>query len=282
MPEDKLKLTHWSKVGVDPPPEEGWEQLPGVGWVRMERPPGEGWTPLPYGGWSRWEPPPEGGWPKGPPITFTREEWIARWRPNGEPPALAPPAPKSIKRTFIDFIPAEWTPAQEAFTRMFAALGGGLIAARDMQQDLRAGLLIGAVRWRTHEDGWEACEQLAPAVWQAVRVRARHWSDWKTVEIHTSADVRGHSLDWYILSASLRRYPQFPGENSPASAPPTSAATPTAPRRLSTYATKHEWGLIYAEMARLKNYLRHETRVGADLRRDGPALSRPLGPYHDV
>jgi hypothetical protein len=252
VPEDKLKLTHWPKVGVDPPPGEGWEQLPGVGWVRMERPPGEGWTPSPGGGWSRWAPPPEGGWPKGPPIVFTREDWIARLRPNGEPPTLAPRSSKPAKRTFIDFVPAEWVPAQEAFARITAVVGSGQVAARDLRQDLLAGRLVGAVRWRTSEDGWEACERLDPSVWQAVRVRARHWSDWKTLEISPNPEIFGHSLNWYISRASLeKRYPLL--EETAAILAPSTAAEPEPqePQRLPTYVTKHDWIAIVAEMGRL-------------------------------
>ena len=102
---------------------------------------------------------------------------------------MLPHSTKPAKRTFIDFVPAEWTPAQEVFNRMIAVLGSGLIAVRDLRQDLRAGLLIGAVRWHTFEDGWEACERLDPSVWQAVRVRARHWSDWKTLEISPNPEI---------------------------------------------------------------------------------------------
>ena len=252
MPEDKLKLTHWPKVGVDPPPGEGWEQLPGVGWVGMERPPGEGWTPLPGGGWSRWAPPPEGGWAKGPPIIFTRADLIARLRPNGEPPALAPHSSKPAKRTFIDFVPAEWVPAQEAFARITAVVGSGQVAVRDLRQDLRAGRLIGAVRWHTFEDGWEACERLDPSVWQVVRVRTRHWSDWKTLEISPNPEIFGHSLAWYISRASLEKRYSVLKETTAIPAPSTAAkpAVGDPPPRKRGPANTHDWHTVDGKIAR--------------------------------
>jgi hypothetical protein len=220
---------------------------------RQPLPEGDGWEFGPGPIWSRWEPPPEGGWPsQGPPVVFTRENLIKRLRPNGEPPSLLPHSAKPTKREFIPFVPAEWTPAQEAFTRMIAVLGAGLVAARDLQQDLRAGRLVAAVRWRTFEDGWEACERLKPLAWQAARVRARHWSDWKTIEISPGPTFKGHSLDYYISRASLeQRYPLL--EETAAIRAPSTAAEPEPqePQRLPTYVTKHDWIAIVAEMGRL-------------------------------
>ena len=228
------------------------EEKPKIPHPRLPRPDGDGWELDPDGDWWRWEPPPEGGWPKGPPIIFTRADLIARLRPNGEPPALAPRSSKSAKRTFIDFVPAEWTPAQEAFTRIIAVVGSSRVAVRDLRQDLRAGLLIGALRWCTSEDGWEACERLEPSVWQVVRVGARPWPDWTTIEIRANPEIFGHSLDWYIFNASLQRYP-LPSENTPAPAPSTVAEPAVSdPPRLPTYVTKHNWIAITAEMARLQ------------------------------
>jgi hypothetical protein len=216
---------------------------------RQPRPEGDGWEFGPGGVWSRWEPAPEGGWPKGPPIIFTRADLLARLRPNGLPPSLYPT--KLAKRKFIDFVPAEWTPAQEAFTRIIAVVGSGLIAARDMQHDLLAGQLIGAVRWRTFEDGWEACEQLKPSVWQFVRVRTRHWSSWKTVEISAGPRHRGHSIDYYISRVSLeRRYPLL-AEPRQASAPSTACeAEPLLPPRKRGPANTHDWHTIDGKIMR--------------------------------
>lgn len=73
------------------------EDKPKIPHARLPRPDGEGWELDPYGDWWRWEPPPEGGWPKGEPLVFTREDLIARLRPNGEPPALAPRSSKISK-----------------------------------------------------------------------------------------------------------------------------------------------------------------------------------------
>lgn len=133
---------------------------------------------------------------------------------------------------------------------MIAVLGSGLIAARDLQQDLLAGRLIAAVRWRTPEDGWEACEQLAPSVWQAVRVRTRHWSDWKTIEISPGPSFEGHSLTYFISRDSLeKRYPLLE-ETSWALAPAKAAEPEPKTLRRPSWITVHDWGRIYAEIAR--------------------------------
>ena len=223
------------------------EEKPKIPHPRAPRPAGDGWELDPDGDWRRWAPPPEGGWAKGEPLIFTRADLLARLRRNGEPPSLLPPSAKPAKRIFIDFVPAEWTPAQEAFNRISSVVGSRQVAARDLQQDPLAGRLVAAVRWRTFEDGWEAFEQLTPSAWQAVRVRARHWSDWKTVEISPGPEFKGHSLNYYISRARLeQRYP-FLEETSSAS----TAAEPEAdPPRLPSWVTVHEWGRIYAEIGR--------------------------------
>jgi hypothetical protein len=218
--------------------------------ARLPRPEGDGWELDPWGNWSRWEPPPPGGWALGPPIIFTRADLLDRLRPNGEPPPLfTPRSAKPVKRTFITFVPAEWTPAQEAFTRMIAVLGTGLVAARDLQHDLLAGQLIGAVRWRTPEDGWEGCEQLKPSAWQAVRVRTHYASEWKKIEISPGPEFKGNTVNYYISRASLeQRYPLL--EETSAASAPSIAAKPEEPERRNTWVTVHDWGVIYAEIAR--------------------------------
>ena len=222
---------------------------PKIAHPRLPRPAGDGWELDPDGDWWRWEPPPSGGWPKGETLVFTRADLLARLRPNGEPPPLVK---SSAKRKFIVFVPAEWTPAQEAFTRMIAVVGSGLIAARDLQHDLRADQLKAAVRWRTFEDGWEACELLKPLVWQVVRVRTRHWSDWKTIEISPGPTFEGHSVDYYVSRADLeRRYPLL-SETSQGAAPPTAVETeqPLTPQRRRGRSPLHDWHMVDGEIAR--------------------------------
>jgi hypothetical protein len=111
---------------------------------------------------------------------------------------------------------------------------------------LLAGRLVAAVRWRTSEDGWEACEQLAPAAWQAVRVRARHWSDWKTIEISPGPSFEGHSLYFYIRRADLeKRYPTLAETSStPVAAAASTPASPAAPQRKRGPANTHDWHTI--------------------------------------
>jgi hypothetical protein len=228
------------------------EEKPKIPHPRLPRPDGDGWELDPDGDWWRWEPPPEGGWPKGPPIIFTRADLIARLRPNGEPPALAPRSSKSAKRTFIDFVPAEWTPAQEAFTRIIAVVGSSRVAVRDLRQDLRAGLLIGALRWCTSEDGWEACERLEPSVWQVVRVGARPWPDWTTIEIRANPEIFGHSLDWYISRASFEKRYSLLKETNPTPAPstvPAQASLGLPPRKRGP-ANTHDWHTVDGKIMR--------------------------------
>lgn len=164
---------------------------------------------------------------------------------------MLPHTAKPAKRTFIEFVPAEWTPAQEAFTRIIAVVGSGQVAVRDLRQDLRAERLIGAVRWHTSEDGWEACEQLRPPVWQVVRVGARHWSDWKTLEISPNPEIFGHSLAWYISRASLeKRYPLLE-EKAAIPAQSTAAKTePPTPQRKRGPANTHDWHTVDGKIMR--------------------------------
>ena len=240
------------------------EDKPTIALPSIPRPEGEEWEQDPWGNWSRWEPlPPERMAARGPPVTFTRAEWLERFRPGGLPPPLfTPHSAKPAKRTFITFIPAEWTPAQEAFARMIAVLGGGVIAARDMRRDLLTGRLIGGVRWYTWEDGWEGFEQLRPPLWQAIRIYTRYASEWKKLEITPGLEFKGHSLNYYISRASLeQRYPLLE-ETYSASAPPA-VAKPEPLTRLPTHVMKHDWIAITAEMSELQRI--HNFATDADL-----------------
>jgi hypothetical protein len=253
--EDKSKLVHPS---LPRPEGEGWELGPDGDW----------WRPLPYGVWARearWEPPsPEEMAAAaafiGPPYkrVVTKEDLVKLARPNGEPPALAPYSAKPAKRTFIDFVAAEWMPVQDAFARMVAVLGNSHVAARYLRQDLRSGQLIAVVLWQTLKDEWEGCEQLAPDVWQAVHIRAHHWPEEVWVEIHPEPPwpkgwrgrlFRGHAIDFYIARAGLeKRYP-LPEETRREPAPPTTAEPepPTSQRKPGRH-PGHDWPPIYAEI----------------------------------
>jgi hypothetical protein len=195
----------------------------------------------------------------GPPVVLSKEDLVKLARPNGEPPALNGYSPEPAKRTFINFVPVEWTPIQDAFTRMIAVLGKSFVAERDLRSDLLSGQLPAAVRWCTFEDEWEGCEQLAPSVWKFVYIGACAWPHDETIEVypgprrlkqHPGRLWRGHTLDFYIERAGLeKRYP-LPGDMIATPATPI-AAKPELPRR-PTYITKHQWIAITAEMSRLQ------------------------------
>ena len=133
-------------------------------------------------------------------------------------------------------------------------VGSSRVAVRELRQDLRAGLqLIGALRWCTSEDGWEACErsELVRLGKSCALARARGQIG-RRIEIRANPEIFGHSLDWYISRASFEKRYSLLKETNPTPAPstvPAQASLGLPPRKRGP-ANTHDWHTVDGKIMR--------------------------------
>jgi hypothetical protein len=168
----------------------------------------------------------------------------------------SPPSKKSTRKHF-DFDPNEWTPLNDAFACVCAALGSRDLAEHELQQRMQSGRLASASAWIDHLTGESAVERLEASFWQGlglvsispgsamaghVQVRATSarmaaWLRWLAGKSTCVFYVSRSDLDKLYLAAQA----------TAASAAPNRTEPP--PRRRGPV-TKYDWIAFTAEVCR--------------------------------
>jgi hypothetical protein len=177
--------------------------------------------------------------------------------PAKPPPARKSPSSETSARAHFDFNPHEWTPLNDAFARVRAALGSRALAEHELQQRLQSGRLSSASRWIDRLTGESAAERHEASFWQglglvsmspesgmaghvrvgAASARMAAWLEWLKTK---------HECVFYVLRGDLDKlYPVADAIVVPAT--PTRAEPP---QRRRGPVTKYDWIAFTAEVCR--------------------------------